>query len=146
MAGLGASASSVTAATLAIAGSNAAGTSPFSPALSQPAGAIPLATVQTGDGQRTPIGLLASANAFAASAGSSTTGSYMRDVMRALATIGSLSSARSARAAFRAWSQDTRTSLDGAISAMADDTGVLGEHAEPARHRRRRSSATWRRR
>ena len=124
--GLGASAAPVTAATLATASSNAAGTSPFSTALSQPAASIPLATVETGEGQRTPVGLAASANAFTASTGSSTTGSYMRDVLRALATIGSLSSSQMSAGGFQDLVQDTRTSLSGAMSAMAGDVGVLG--------------------
>lgn len=127
VAGLGASANPVTTATLATAASNAAGTSPFSASLSQPAAAIPLATAQVGDGQRPTIGLLASANAFVASTGGSTTGSYMRDVMRALATIGSLSGAQVGAGGFQGLVQDTRASLGGAISAMAADTGVLGD-------------------
>lgn len=124
--GLGASAGPVVAATLATASSNAAGTSPFSNALSQPASSIPLATVETGEGQRTPVGLAASANAFTASTGSSSTGSYMRDVLRALATIGSLDGSQLGAGGFQDLVQDTRTSLNGAMSAMAGDAGVLG--------------------
>ena len=123
---LGASAGAIAASTLSVAGSNAAGTSPFSAALSQPAAAIPAATVETGETQRVPIGLLASANSSAVSAGSSTTGSYMRDVMRALATVGSLSSSQISQGGFQGLVQDTRASLGGAISAMAEDAGVLG--------------------
>ncbi len=124
--GLGANAATVTAATLSIAGSNAAGTSPFSAALSQPAAAIPVATVETGQAQRTQTGLLASANSFATSGGSSTTGSYMRDVLRALATVGSLSSSQLSAGGFQDLVQDTRASLGNAISAMGEDAGVLG--------------------
>ena len=126
VAGLGANAATVAAATLGIASSNAAGTSPFSAALSQPAAAIPVATVETGEAQRTPVGLLASANSFAASTGPSTTGSYMRDVLRALATVGSLSSSQVGAGGFQNLVQDTRTSLNDAISAMGGDMGVLG--------------------
>ena len=50
----------------------------------------------------------------------------MRDVLRALATIGSLSSSQVNDAGFQDLVQDTRTSLSGAISAMAQDAGVLG--------------------
>ena len=125
----GAGASATAAATLAIAGSNAAGTSPFSAYMSQPAATlqaqIPL--VQTGAGQTQPIGLLASANVNVTSTGTSTTGSYMRDLMRALATIGSLSSTQVSDAGFQGLVQDTRTSLGGAITAMAQDAGVLGD-------------------
>lgn len=126
VAGLGASATPVTSATLAIASSNAAGTSPFSASLSQPAGAIPNATAQVGEGQQQTVGLLASANSFVTSTGSSTTGSYMRDLLRALATIGSLSSNQTSAGGFQGLVQDTQTSLHGAIAAMAEDAGVLG--------------------
>jgi flagellar hook-associated protein 3 FlgL len=47
-------------------------------------------------------------------------------VLRALATIGSLSSGQTGAAGFQNLIQDTRTSLSGAISAMAEDVGVLG--------------------
>ncbi len=124
--GLGANASTVTAATLSVASSNAPGTSPFSSQQSQSASSIPLATAVVGPSQRTTVGLLASANTFVASSGSSTTGSYMRDLMRALATVGSLSGSQTSAGGFQDLVQDTRTSLSGAISAMADDAGALG--------------------
>ena len=118
------------AATLATAGSNAPGTSPFSASLSQPPSALSgqRSAVPVGDGQSERIGLLASANASVASAGSSTTGSYMRDVMRALATVGSLGSGQlSAGSAFSSLVADTRTSLGGAITAMGEDVGAMGD-------------------
>ena len=55
-----------------------------------------------------------------------TTGSYMRDVLRALATIGSLSSSQASAPGFTDLVQNTRISLTGAVTAMAQDTGVLG--------------------
>ena len=55
-------AAATAATTLTIAGSNAAGTSPFSAYLSQPAAAISPPSVSTGDGQSQTIGLLASGN------------------------------------------------------------------------------------
>jgi flagellar hook-associated protein 3 FlgL len=120
-----------TTATLAIAGSNVAGTSPFSAYMSQPASSttssgISAPIVQTGEGGTVQIGLLASANSVAVSTGSSTTGSYMRDLMRALATIGSMSSSQADDPGFDALVQDTTTSLNGVVSAMATDVGVLG--------------------
>jgi flagellar hook-associated protein 3 FlgL len=131
VAGLSANGASATAAaTLAIAGSNAAGTSPFSAYMSQPASSISAPVVQTGEGGggggTVQTGLLASANSVAVSSGSSTTGSYMRDLMRALATLGSLSSSQINDPGFAALVQDTGTSLNGVVSAMAVDTGVLG--------------------
>ncbi len=121
-------AAATAAATLATASSNAAGTSPFSVYMSQPAATLQAATpvVQVGQGQMVQVGLLASANSAVTSTGSSTTGSYMRDLMRALATIGSLSSSQVSDSGFQGLVQDTSSSLQGVISAMAGDAGVLG--------------------
>jgi len=119
-------ASATATATLAIAGSNATGTSPFSSYLSQPAAAISAPVVQTGEGGTVKTGLLASANSAAVSSGTSTTGSYMRDLMRALATLGSLSSSQINDPGFAGLVQDTGSSLNGVVSAMAVDVGVLG--------------------
>jgi flagellar hook-associated protein 3 FlgL len=127
VAGLSANGASATAATtLTIASSNAVGTSPFSTYLSQPVSAIGAAVVQTGEGATVPIGLLASGNSVALSSGTSTTTSYMRDLMRALATLGSLSNTQIGDPGFAALVQDTGTSLTGAVGAMAVDVGVLG--------------------
>ncbi|HUD60718.1 MAG TPA: flagellin [Acetobacteraceae bacterium] len=137
--GLATSGAAATAnATFGVATSNAAGTSPFSTYLSQPAATLltQLPTVQVGQNSSAPVGLLASANSLipaSASTGpaiaggpATTTGSYMRDVMRALATIGSLSSSQASVPGFQDLVQDTRTSLSGAVSAMGQDAGVLG--------------------
>ncbi len=120
-------ASATAASTLAIAGSNAAGTSPFSAYMSQPASALEAPVVQTGATTTVRTGLLASANSAVKSTGSSTTGSYMRDLMRALATLGSLSSSQVSAPGFGALVQDTGASLTGAVNAMAADVGVLGD-------------------
>jgi flagellar hook-associated protein 3 FlgL len=114
------------AATLSIAGSNAADTSPFSAYMSQPASSLSAPMVQTGDSSTVQTGLLASANLVATSDGTSTTGSYMRDLMRALATLGSMSSSQVNDPNFGALVQDTGNSLNGTVSAMATDVGVLG--------------------
>ncbi len=119
---------SVIASTLATASSNAAGTSPFSAALSQPTAAVDAlrSTVRTGADQSVPTGILASANADVASTGSSTTGSYMRDILRGLATLGSLSSSQINTTGFAAVVADVRTSLGNAITALNEDAGVMG--------------------
>jgi flagellar hook-associated protein 3 FlgL len=114
-------------ATLAIASSNAPGTSPFSAWLAQPAAGLPPPSVSTGDGQSQTIGLLASANTSAVSTGTSTTGSYMRDLMRALATVGSMSSSQVNDPNFASLVADTQTSVTNAITAMNTDVGILGE-------------------
>ena len=129
VAGLGGAGAAATAAsTLAIASSNTAGTSPFSAYMSQPAASLQaqIPQVQTGAWHISPVGLLASANTYVASTGGSTTGSYARDLMRALATVGSLSSAQVGDAGFQGLVADTYTSLGGVVTAMAQDAGVLG--------------------
>jgi len=128
VAGLAANGAAATAAsTLATAADNTAGVSPFSAYLSQPAASLDAPVVRTGESRDVKIGVLASANTAIASTGASTTGSYMRDLMRALATLGSLSSTQVNAPGFAALVQDTRTSLSGAIGAMAADAGVLGD-------------------
>ena len=130
VAGLGASGAAATAATtLGIASSNAAGTSPSSAAMSQPAAALAglRTSVQTGAAQHQPVGILASANAAVSSGGTSTNGSYMRDIMRALATLGSLDSSMVSTPGFSALVADTATSLGGAVGALNSDAGVMGD-------------------
>jgi len=97
--------------------------------MSQPASALSAPVVQTGEGgegSTVQTGLLASANSVAVSSGTSTTGSYMRDLMRALATLGSMTSSQINDPGFAGLVQDTGTSLTNAVSAMAVDVGVLG--------------------
>lgn len=119
-----------TAATLAIASSNAAGTSPFSTALSQPAIALAgfLPTISTGPGEQATVGILASANASAPSQGvpATSTGSYMRDILCSLATLGSLSSSQIGDAGFAQVVSNVGVSLGGAITALNQDAGDLG--------------------
>jgi flagellar hook-associated protein 3 FlgL len=125
----GAGAAATVAATLAVATSNIAGTSPFSASQSQSAAALQadVPTIDAGGGPRPQVGLLASANTNVVSTGTSTTGSATRDLMRALATIGSLSSSQIGVAGFAALVDDTRSGLNSSIGAMASDAGVLGQ-------------------
>ena len=114
-------AAATAAATLGV----ASGASPFSATLGGPGGdAVP--RIEVGEGQYVQVGVLAHRNTLAESAGDSTTGSYMRDVMRALATIGSLSGAQATAPGFAALVADTRSGLHGAIGAMAAEAGALG--------------------
>jgi flagellin-like hook-associated protein FlgL len=125
-------------ATYNVAISNAAGTSPFSAWLSQPSAVLKATppVVQVGQNQTEPVGIPASANGLIPdlpTTGSvitggppASTGSYMRDVLRALATIGSLTSAQANDPGFNDLVQDTRMSLSGAVAAMAQDAGALG--------------------
>ncbi len=125
-------------ATFAVAVSNAAGTSPFSTFLSQPYAIVQAAlpSVQVGQNHQETTGIPASANGLIPTSPPgaitvvggpvSSTGSYMRDVLRALATIGSLTSSQANVQGFQQLVQDTRVSMIGAISALNEDSGVLG--------------------
>ena len=113
-------AAATVASTLATAVSNAPGTTPFS----GPPGTA--STIDLGTGAPVQIGLLASANTLALSGGTSTTGSYIRDILRSLATVANLSSSQANDAGFSALVKDTGTSLSGAIGALATEAGALG--------------------
>jgi flagellar hook-associated protein 3 FlgL len=125
-------------ATFAVAASNVAGTSPFSAFLSQPYPTVQAAlpSVQVGQNQERTIGIPASANGLIPTSPPgpttipggpvSSTGSYMRDILRALATIGSLSSSQANDQGYQDLVQDTRISLNGAITGLNEDSGVLG--------------------
>jgi flagellar hook-associated protein 3 FlgL len=117
------------AATLAIATSNVAGISAFSTSLSQTASALAgqRTSVRAGDSVSVPTGILASINADVGSSGAATTGSYMRDILRGLATLGALSGSQVTAAGFGDVVADIRTSLADAGSALASDAGVLGD-------------------
>lgn len=121
-------AAAVIANTVTIAASNTAGTSPFSARLSQPASALrnQRTSVQIAPGQRIVTGIVASTNSDVASIGPNTTGSYTRDILRSLAVLGSLSSSQIGTAGFSTLVDDARTTLNGAISDLNDDAGVLG--------------------
>jgi flagellar hook-associated protein 3 FlgL len=110
----------IIASTLATAESNTAGTTPFSSTIGT------AQTLQLSNGQLVQIGLVANANTLATSTGSSTTGSYVRDVLRGLSTLASLSSAQVNDPGFSAVVADTRTSLQGAVTALSTETGALG--------------------
>lgn len=105
------------AATLSAAVAN----SPFNPALSS---AVP--TVQIGPAEFVQTGVLANKNTLATSSGPSTTGSYMTDILRSLATLASLNSSQVNLSGFSSLVQDTSQSLHGAISTLNDEAGALG--------------------
>ena len=119
VAGLATNGAAATAAATLMA---ASGTSPFDPTLSS---AVP--TVQVGENEYVQAGLLANANTLATSSGSSTTGSYARDVLRSLATLASLSSSQVNDPGFSSLISDTQQSLSGAITAMNTEAGVFGD-------------------
>lgn len=130
VAGLGANGAAATiASTLATASSNAAGTSPFSAALNAAAssGTDIRTLTQIGSNAYVPSSIVANTNASVASTGSVTTGSYTRDIMWALATLGSLSSSQLSDSGFQAVVSDVQTCLGNAITALNEDAGVMGD-------------------
>lgn len=129
VAGLGTNGAAATMASIqAIASSNAAGTSPFSTSLSQ--GTALLQTVPTGSGESMAIGVLANVNASQPSSAPYSSGSYMRDLMASLATIAAFAQpsvqAQANTPAFQSLLSSVQTLLNGAISGLATDEGVLG--------------------
>lgn len=122
-------AAATSSSVLAIGESNASETSPFSSYMSQAAATLQadIPAVQVGQSQTVQVGLMASANAAVPSTGSQTTGSYMRDVLCALSTVGAMSSSQANDPNFEGLVQNVSTSLQGAMSAMAEDAGVLGD-------------------
>ncbi len=113
-------AAATTAATLAVASSDAPGTTPFS----GPPGRAP--TLDLGAGAPVQVGLLANANTLAVSGGTATTGSFIRDILRSLATVANLSSSQANAPGFVALVQNTGAALSGAIGAMGVEAGALG--------------------
>ena len=117
-----AGAAAVQAQLLAVAAPGA--TSPFSASLeaSNQAGVADLG------GQTIQLGVLADQNTDAVSAGtgSTSTGSYMRDVLMALSTLGSLGTADPQSAPVQALLGSVHTTLSGADDALNTDIGGLG--------------------
>lgn len=112
-------------ATQTLTASAAGATSPFSASLE--ASNAP-ATVDLGDGATIQVGILADQNSDAVSSGTGTTstGSYTRDILRGLATIAALTPAQATDPQIGALLQGTLQSLQGADSALNTDIGALG--------------------
>ena len=99
--------------------------SPFDPALSSKT-----PSVQVGEAQYVATGVLANKNFAAVSpgaVGSSTTGSYMTDILQGLATIASLTNGQQSAPGFATFINNTSQSLNNAVSAMAVDQGAFGD-------------------
>jgi flagellar hook-associated protein 3 FlgL len=117
-------ASGVESATLAASVAGSAST-PFSATLeasNQPA------TVDIGGGQTVQTGVLAdqNSNAVSAGVGTTSTGSYIRDLLRGFATIGALTSSQASVPGYTTLLQDTLTSVQNATSALNTDIAGLG--------------------
>lgn len=101
-------------------------TAPFSATL----GTAP-PTVEVGEGQRVQVGVLANRNTLTPSA-APTTGSYVRDILKALATL----SNATAGPGLQAMAASTHALLGSAVGAIAVESGALGnvQSSLAARH------------
>lgn len=121
-------AAAVAAATLAAAQSDAAGTTPFSAFVSDPAEGLgePRRSVPAAEGERVAYGLFANRNAAATSTGE-TTGSWARDVLRGLATLAALDPAQASLSpGFTELMAVVRDGLRSAVDAIGVERGALG--------------------
>jgi flagellar hook-associated protein 3 FlgL len=100
-------------------------TSPFSASLEA---TNQVASADLGGGQTVQLGVLADQNTDAVSAGTGTTstGSYLRDVLMALSTVGSLGTASAADPQVQALLGLAHTTLSDADDALNTDIGGLG--------------------
>lgn len=133
VAGLGGgNAAAVAAATLAAAQSDAAGTTPFSAFVSDPAFGLgePRRSVPSAEGERVAYGLFANRNAAAASTGE-TTGAWSRDILRGLATLAAIDPSQAALGAdFTDLVATVREGMRSALDALGVERGTLGATEE----------------
>lgn len=121
-------AAAVAAASLAAAGSDTAGVTPFSAYLSNPATGLvePRRSVPDEDGSRMDYGIVANRNAAATSTGN-TTGSWARDLMRGLATLAAIDPSQVALGSdFQTVIADARTAITSSSEALSQEQGLLG--------------------
>lgn len=124
----GGNAAAVLAATAAAAASDAAGVTPFSAYLSDPARGLGEArrTTVADDGVEIPTGLFANRNAAATSSGE-TTGSWSRDLLRGLMTLASLTPAQANLGGdLDSLMVGVRGGLRAAAAGLAAEEGALG--------------------
>jgi len=127
-------ASQVMADTLAIAASTAPGTTPFSAFLEGPGASEPRTGIVADDGQRVTYGLRANANGLAQSrTDPPSTGSFIRDIMRGLAVLGSLDEGMAgiddpqlAGDGFEELLLGISRSLQSAVKTLEEERGALG--------------------
>lgn len=122
---------SLAALTAALLGSDTAA-APFSSTL----GTEP-PTIEVGEGERVAVGLIANRNTLAVSP-TPTTGSYMRDILRGLATLTTVANGPG----LAATAADTRTRLGGALRTLGLEAGALGNMQAGLTARQAQSEAT----
>lgn len=125
----GGNAATVATATRNAVQDDAAGATPYSAFVSDPAQGLaePRRSVPSEDGVLVPVGLFANRNAGAASSGE-TAGGWARDLMRGLMTLSALTPAQTAdRADFQALGVTVREGLRSATRALGAEAGALGQ-------------------
>jgi flagellar hook-associated protein 3 FlgL len=117
-------AAATSAAVLATASSDAAGTTPFTAGLT----GAGLPSLTLANGQQVTTGIAANSNAFitSAGAGTSSTGSYIRDILAGLASVASLTPSQVGGSGFQSFLNTTQANLSNANDSLNDDAGVLG--------------------
>jgi flagellar hook-associated protein 3 FlgL len=115
------------ASVLNIGSSKASGTSPFAAGLESSTG---LPGVTLDNGEQVTTGIAANSNAYVTSTGTGTTstGSYMRDILTALSSIAALSPSQASGSNFESFLDSVSTSLSNATDTLNDDAGVLGNN------------------
>ena len=113
-------------ATLAAATSNDPGTSVFSAALSVDGGSAASLghDVAVGEGDHVTVGFVATAGGAATA---TSTGSWVRDLVRALATVGSLDQADPGSAGFATLVNDTSDAVSGVSGSLTTTVAALGQ-------------------
>ncbi|MDR3523764.1 MAG: flagellin [Acetobacteraceae bacterium] len=110
--------STIIASTLSAAMTN----SPFSSTL----GTAP-EQVTVGPGVTTPVGIVAGQDAYVTQSGASTTGSYVRDLIRSLATIAGMNSSQTSLSpGFSAVVNDTLSNLQSEVTTINNENGGVG--------------------
>lgn len=84
-------------------------------------------TTPVGDGRSVPTAFVAGENTFAQSSGSNTTGSYVRDIITALAGLSSLSNTTADESTLQSFGSDISQVLQGAGTALATEEAGFGE-------------------
>ena len=84
--------------------------------------------IEAGDGLDLASGVLAGQNAYAVQSGPGSTGSYVKDLLRGLATLAAMNSAQTALGnGFTSFVTDIGTTLKGAVVAMGTEMAGIGQ-------------------
>ncbi len=84
--------------------------------------------VQSGDGADLPSGVMAGQNAYAVQTASNSTGSYVKDLVRSLASLAAMNSGQTALGGgFTSFVTDIGASLQGVVAALGTEMAGVGQ-------------------